>query len=535
LYLANIFSICVRLLIFLKNLFKGLDFKNDPTAVNKFLGRYLKKLYLSSRVGFVLSVSDGVVRACGLKFGALGGLVVFPKAKVRGIICNLNKKTVDILLLGDDRNVKSGMSAFATKHSLRVPVTRKLIGRVLNGLGQVIDGGPKITGIKYTANINVKAPGIIFRQKVSEPLFTGVKVIDSLIPVGRGQRELIIGDKGTGKTSICLDAILNQKKENGLTESDKVYCIYVSIGQKRSGVKSIHELLKKFGADKHTIIVSASASDSAAVQYLAPYSACAIAEYFMSFAHSLIVYDDLNQHAAAYRQISLLLRRPPGREAYPGDVFYLHSRLLERAAKLHDDYGGGSVTALPVIETLFGDVTAYIPTNVISITDGQIFLDRGLFTEGILPAVNIGLSVSRVGSAAQLLAMKSVAGTLKLELAQYREVKDFIKFGSDLNEDTLRLIRRGQLLTTLLTQPRFAPVGPEEQIITLYAGLKGFMDKVAPNKEKEFIAGLIKFVKESNMFRSHFYLLRDDNTFKRSGLEALSLMLNYYTKYIYKC
>jgi F-type H+/Na+-transporting ATPase subunit alpha len=515
-------------------LFTGLDFKNDPKAVDKLFGRYLRKLYLSQMVGFVLSVSDGVVRACGIKRGALGALVVFPKAKVRGIICNLNKKTVDILLLGDDRRVKSGMSVLATRKGLRVPVTKKLIGRVLNGLGQVIDGGPKITGIQYTANINVKAPGIIFRQKVFEPLFTGITAIDSLIPIGRGQRELVIGDKGTGKTSICLDTILNQKKENVLAEEDKVYCIYVSIGQKRSGVKSIHELLKKFGADKHTVIVSASASDSAAIQYLAPYSACAIAEYFMSFAHSLIVYDDLNQHAAAYRQISLLLRRPPGREAYPGDVFYLHSRLLERAVKLHDDYGGGSITALPVIETLFGDVTAYIPTNVISITDGQIFLDRGLFTEGILPAVNIGLSVSRVGSAAQLVAMKSVAGTLKLELAQYREVKDFVKFGSDLNEDTLRLIKRGQLLTNLLVQPRFSPVGPEEQILILYAGLNGFLDNVPQLLEKKFISGLVAFSKRSLTFKSHFSLLRDSAAFRKTGIDTLYLILNFYSNFMFK-
>jgi F-type H+-transporting ATPase subunit alpha len=516
-----------------KGLMKDINI-DDPNAVNKWLGRVIHRAYWSQMIGFVLSVSDGVVRACGLKRGAMGAVVIFPQAGVRGIICNLNKKTVDILLLSDDRYVKSGMTIYATKQGFRVPVSRQLVGRVLDGLGQLIDGGPALTHVPYTANVNVKAPGIIYRQRVSEPLFTGIKVIDSLIPIGRGQRELIIGDKGTGKTSICLDAILNQKSENELVSDEKVFCIYVSIGQKRSGVKTIQGLLKKFGADSHTVIVSASASDTAAAQYLAPYSACALAEYFMSFAHSLIIYDDLNQHAAAYRQISLLLRRPPGREAYPGDVFYLHSRLLERALKLHSDYGGGSITALPVIETLFGDVTAYIPTNVISITDGQIFLDRTLFTEGILPAVNIGLSVSRVGSAAQLQAMKSVAGTLKLELAQYREVKDFMKFGSDLSEDTVRLIKRGKLLTNLLIQPRFSPVAPEEQVLILFAGLNGYMDNVDSSLEKKFISELIHFIKNSSIFGAHFLLLRDNEYFKESGMETLSLMLEYYSNYVFE-
>lgn len=443
----------------------------------------------------------------------------------------MNKKDVDILILGDDRRIKAGYIVTGTRCGLRVPVSKKLLGRIVNPMGKIIDGGFPYILNRYKANINVKAPGIIYRQKISEPLFTGIKLIDNLIPIGRGQRELIIGDKGTGKTSIAFDTILNQKNENKKTKSDKVFCVYVSIGQKKSSVKSIYQNLEKFGAAKSTVIVLASASDSASLQYLAPYTGCAIGEFFMSFAHALIIYDDLTQHAAAYRQISLLLRRPPGREAYPGDVFYLHSRLLERAAKLNNKYGGGSLTALPIIETLFGDVTAYIPTNVISITDGQIFLDRNLFTEGILPAINIGLSVSRVGSAAQILAMKKVAGSLKLELAQYREVKDFIKFGSDLNDETLQLIKKGRLLTELLKQERFSPVSPEKQTVILFAGLNGFLDNVAIGDESTFIGSLFNFIENSAFFKPNFELLRFDTYFKEFGLSFLRTLLEYFTFY----
>jgi len=461
-----------------------------------------------TNTGYVVSVSDGLAKVSGLKTAFFGEIVSLPETDLKGLICNLSIYNVDILILGDDRFVKSGHIVYRTGLSATVPVSINLLGRVINPLGEIIDGsnGDKIES-KCRANINVKAPGIIARYKVSEPLFTGVKIIDSLIPVGKGQRELIIGDKGTGKTSICFDTILNQKNENLKTKNNKVFCIYVSIGQKRSSVKAIHSNLIKLGAADYTIIVSATASDNASLQYLAPYSGCAIAEFFMSISHSLIVYDDLTQHAAAYRQISLLLRRPPGREAYPGDVFYLHSRLLERAAKLSKKYGGGSVTALPVIETLFGDVTAYIPTNVISITDGQIFLDRNLFTEGNLPAVNIGLSVSRVGSAAQILAMKKIAGSLKLELAQYREVKDFMKFGSDLNEDTLNLIRKGKLLTELLKQKRFSPVSPETQVISLFVGLGGYLNSTLDNVNS-IIDELITFMNNYSLFKFHYHSLR---------------------------
>jgi len=482
--------------------------------------------------GYVKSVSDGIAKVAGLKEVAFGEVVIFLDTNnIRGIACNLNKSDVDVLILGDDRYIKAGMVVSGTYSGLRVPVSKKLLGRVINSLGEIIDGGEEIKGIKYTADINVKAPGIIFRQKVSEPVFTGVKIIDSLIPIGRGQRELIIGDKNTGKTSIAFDTILNQKTENKKNTLDQMFCIYVSIGQKKSSVKSIHQNLIKYGADSYTIIVSATASDNASLQYLAPYTGCAIGEFFMSFAHSLIIYDDLTQHAASYRQISLLLRRPPGREAYPGDVFYLHSRLLERAAKLNIKYGGGSLTALPIIETLFGDVTAYIPTNVISITDGQIFLDRNIFTEGILPAVNIGLSVSRVGSAAQILAMKKVAGSLKLELAQYREVKDFIKFGSDLNEETLNMIKKGKLLTELLKQKRFSPVEPEAQVITLFLGLNGYLNNINLDSPLSVVSSIIDNLKLSYLFNPHYYLLRFENYFKEYGFLFLDLAGNYFTRY----
>ena len=382
----------------------------------------------------------------------------------------------------------------------------------------------------------MKAPGIISRKKVSEPVFTGVKIVDSLIPIGRGQRELIIGDKGTGKTSISFDTILNQRYENEKNTKNFVYCVYVAIGQKRSNVKAFFDKLSEFNASYFTVIVSATASDTAAMQYLAPYSGCAIAEFFMSHSHSLVIYDDLSQHAMAYRQISLLLRRPPGREAYPGDVFYLHSRLLERAAKLSDYYGGGSLTALPIVETLFGDVTAYIPTNVISITDGQIFLDKNLVIDGTLPAVNVGLSVSRVGSAAQVASMKKIAGPLKLELAQYREVKDFVKFGSDLDDETLNLIKRGKLLTNLLKQKRFNPVSVEKQIISLFAALNGYLDRFEENVNfiNSFIDSLYIYASKSYLFSPHIYSVRFSSYFIAFDYKFLQILLEYYANYIYK-
>ncbi|MCB1711896.1 MAG: F0F1 ATP synthase subunit alpha [Candidatus Riesia sp.] len=489
------------------------------------------------RIGYVETVADGVVRARGMVDVAYGEMVYFPAVPgLIGFTCNLNKDSVDILLFGEDRLVKAGYYVVGKGTGLKVPVTKKLLGRIVNPLGEAIDGGQPISDFTLSANVNIKAPGIISRKKVSEPVFTGIKIIDSLIPIGRGQRELIIGDKGTGKTSISFDSILSQKYENEKNTKNFVYCVYVSIGQKRSTVKSFFDKLAEFNADQFTVIVSATASDTAAMQYLAPYSGCAIAEFFMAHSHSLIIYDDLSQHAMAYRQMSLLLRRPPGREAYPGDVFYLHSRLLERAAKLSDIYGGGSLTALPIVETLFGDVTAYIPTNVISITDGQIFLDRSLVIDGTLPAVNVGLSVSRVGSAAQVAAMKKIAGPLKLELAQYREVKDFVKFGSDLDDETLNLIKRGKLLTNLLKQNRFSPMSVEKQIISLFAALNGYLDRFEDNVDKisDFINNLYNYALKSYLFSPHLYMLRFSEYFKSYDYSSLNFLLEYYANYIYK-
>ncbi|HMP27961.1 MAG TPA: F0F1 ATP synthase subunit alpha [Saprospiraceae bacterium] len=488
------------------------------------------------RVGYVETVADGVVRVKGMAEVAYGEMVYFPAvAGLLGFTCNLNKESVDILLFGDDRLVKAGYFAAGRGHGLQVPVTKKMLGRIIDPLGNIIDEGSQLNA-SYFANVNIKAPGIIARKKVSQPVFTGIKIIDSLIPIGRGQRELIIGDKGTGKTSISFDAILNQKNENEKNSADVIYCVYVAVGQKRSSVKSFYDKLNEFNASRFTVIVSATASTTAAMQYLAPYAGCAIGEFFMAHSHSLIIYDDLSQHAMAYRQISLLLRRPPGREAYPGDVFYLHSRLLERAAKLSDYYGGGSLTALPVVETLFGDVTAYIPTNVISITDGQIFLDRNLVIDGTLPAVNVGLSVSRVGSAAQVASMKKIAGPLKLELAQYREVKDFVKFGSDLDEQTLNLIRRGKLLTTLLKQKRFQPVVVEKQVLSLFAALNGYLDGYESNvlQLNHFIDTLFAYATRSYVFKPHMYMLRFEGYFNEFKYESLHILLNYFKNYVYK-
>lgn len=490
---------------------------------------FLKNLTIGRNVGYVKSVGDGVVKATGLRGVAYGDIVYFSSAKIKGLTYNLNSFDVDILVLGDDRNIKTGDLVIGSGSGLYVPVSKKLLGRIINPLGEVLDGGLPIDEISVYADINMKAPGIIYRQKINEPLFTGIKIIDSLIPIGRGQRELIIGDKGTGKTSIAFDIILNQKDENFKNFNNLVLCIYVSIGQKKSNVKKFFENLEKFNATWYTVIVSATSSDSASLQYLAPYSGCAIAEYFMSFANSLIIYDDLSQHAIAYRQISLLLRRPPGREAYPGDVFYLHSRLLERSLKLHEKFGGSSMTALPIVETLFGDVTAYIPTNVISITDGQIFLDKNLFIEGNLPAINIGLSVSRVGSAAQILAMKKIAGSLKLELAQYREIKDFMKFGSDLDQSTIKLIEKGRLLTLILNQDKFSPVPIEEQVLLLYAGLNDYLGHIKTSKDLvDFMASLRKTIKENLLFSTHFDLIRNEDYYKSLGNIFFKIVLDYF-------
>lgn len=451
-----------------------------------------------AEVGRVLSVGDGIARIYGLDNVQAGELVEFTGGIV-GMALNLETDNVGAVIFGDDRTIKEGDTVKRTGSIVDVPVGPALLGRVIDGLGNPIDGKGPIESTER-ARVDVKAPGIIPRKSVTEPMQTGLKAIDSLIPVGRGQRELIIGDRQTGKTAVAVDAILNQKGANaGDDESKKLYCVYVAIGQKRSTVAQIVKTLEENGAMEYSIVVAATASDPAPMQYLAPYTGCAMGEWFRDNGkHALIVYDDLSKQAVAYRQMSLLLRRPPGREAYPGDVFYLHSRLLERAAKLNDDLGGGSLTALPIIETQAGDVSAYIPTNVISITDGQIFLETDLFYSGIRPAVNVGLSVSRVGSAAQIKAMKQVAGSIKLELAQYREMAAFAQFASDLDAATQRLLARGERLTELLKQPQYQPLPVEEQVVAIYAGVNGFIDDVPVNDVTRFEEGLMSAVRANH-------------------------------------
>ena len=453
-----------------------------------------------AEVGRVLSVGDGIARIHGLDNCQAGEMVEFPGG-IRGMALNLEIDNVGVVIFGDDRSIKEGDTVKRTGDIVDVPTGDELLGRVVDGLGNPIDGkGPLNNSTRSRAE--VKAPGIIPRKSVHEPMLTGLKAVDALIPVGRGQRELIIGDRQTGKTAVALDAILNQKSVNeaaGDDESKKLYCVYVAVGQKRSTVAQLVKKLEETGAMAYSIVVAATASDPAPLQFLAPYSACAMAEHFRDNGrHALIVYDDLSKQAVAYRQMSLLLRRPPGREAYPGDVFYLHSRLLERAAKLNDDNGAGSITALPIIETQGGDVSAFIPTNVISITDGQIFLETELFYQGIRPAVNVGLSVSRVGSSAQTNAMKSVAGSIKLELAQYREMAAFAQFGSDLDASTQALLNRGARLVELLKQAQYSPLTNAEQVCVIYAGSKGYLDNVAVGDVSKFEAGLLAHLRGAN-------------------------------------
>ncbi|MBB3931477.1 F-type H+-transporting ATPase subunit alpha [Kaistia hirudinis] len=444
-----------------------------------------------SEVGQVLSVGDGIARIYGLDNVQAGEMIEFPNG-TRGMALNLETDNVGVVIFGSDRDISEGDTVKRTGAIVDVPVGKGLLGRVVDALGNPIDGkGP----IEYTERrrVDVKAPGIIPRKSVHEPMQTGLKAIDAMIPIGRGQRELIIGDRQTGKTAVALDTILNQKpiNESG-DESKKLYCVYVAIGQKRSTVAQFVKVLEERGALEYSIIIAATASDPAPMQYLAPFAGCAMGEFFRDNGmHALIVYDDLSKQAVAYRQMSLLLRRPPGREAYPGDVFYLHSRLLERAAKLNDDNGNGSLTALPIIETQANDVSAYIPTNVISITDGQIFLETDLFYQGIRPAVNVGLSVSRVGSAAQIKAMKQVAGPIKGELSQYREMAAFAQFGSDLDATTQRLLNRGARLTELLKQPQFSPLKVEEQVAVIFAGVNGYLDKLQVSQVGPFEQALL--------------------------------------------
>ncbi|MEL6575720.1 MAG: F0F1 ATP synthase subunit alpha [Pseudomonadota bacterium] len=453
-----------------------------------------------SEVGRVLSVGDGIARIYGLDQVQAGEMVEFPGG-IRGMALNLEEDNVGVVIFGSDRDIKEGDTVKRTNSIVDVPAGKGLLGRVLDPLGNPIDGkGPVEYAERRVAD--VKAPGIIPRQSVHEPMATGIKSIDALIPIGRGQRELIIGDRQTGKTAIAVDTILNQKSYNeaaGNDESKKLYCIYVVVGQKRSTVAQLVRKLEENGALEYSIVVAATASEAAPLQYLAPYAACAMAEYFRDNGmHGLIIYDDLSKQAVAYRQMSLLLRRPPGREAYPGDVFYLHSRLLERAAKLNADHQSGSLTALPIIETQAGDVSAFIPTNVISITDGQIFLETDLFFQGIRPAVNVGLSVSRVGSSAQTKAMKSVAGAVKLELAQYREMAAFAQFASDLDASTQKLLNRGARLTELLKQPQYSPLTNAEQVCVIYAGTQGYLDDLPVSKVGEFETALLAELRNSN-------------------------------------
>ena len=440
-----------------------------------------------AEVGTVLTVGDGVARVYGLQNVMAGELVEFPAAGLRGMALNLESDNVGVVIFGNDKGIREGDTVSRTGSIVDVPVGKGLLGRVVDALGNPIDGKGPLTDVTRT-RVEVKAPGIIPRKSVHEPMQTGIKAIDSLIPIGRGQRELIIGDRQTGKTAVIIDTIINQKPINAQgDESKKLYTIYVAVGQKRSTVAQLVKTLEEQGALEYSIIVAATASDPAPMQFLAPYSGCAMGEFFRDNGmHAVIFYDDLSKQAVAYRQMSLLLRRPPGREAYPGDVFYLHSRLLERAAKMNDDFGAGSLTALPVIETQAGDVSAYIPTNVISITDGQIFLETELFYKGIRPAVNVGLSVSRVGSAAQIKAMKQVAGKIKLELAQYREMAAFAQFASDLDATTQALLARGARLTELLKQPQYKPVPVEEQVVSLFAGTRGYLDRISVGQVGDF-------------------------------------------------
>ncbi len=471
----------------------------NPSEITKILKEQIKNLGEKtevSEIGKVLSVGDGIARVYGLDNVQAGEMVEFNDGS-KGMALNLESDNVGIVIFGDDKAIREGDTVKRTGAIVDVPVGKELLGRVVDALGNPIDGKEGLKkGIKRK-RVEVKAPGIIPRKSVNEPMQTGLKAIDSLIPIGRGQRELIIGDRQTGKTAVAIDTIINQKKINESNdEKKKLYCIYVAIGQKRSTVAQILKTLQDAGAMDYTIIVSATASDPAPLQFLAPYTGCTFGEFFRDNGmHALIIYDDLSKQAVAYRQMSLLLRRPPGREAYPGDVFYLHSRLLERAAKLNDDNGGGSLTSLPIIETQAGDVSAYIPTNVISITDGQIFLGTELFNQGIRPAVNVGLSVSRVGSAAQTKAMKKVAGSIKLELAQYREMAAFAQFGSDLDASTQKLLNRGSKLTELLKQDQYSPMTVAEQVVTIYAGVKGYLDSINISEIRSFEKGLLELIK----------------------------------------
>ena len=501
----------------------------QPAEISAILKKKVKEFGKEaevSEIGQVLSVGDGIARIYGLDNVEAGEMVEFP-GNIKGMALNLEEDNVGVVIFGDDSSIKEGDTVKRTGSIVEVPVGKGLLGRVVDSLGNPIDGKGPIESSEMR-RVDVKAPGIIPRQSVNEPMQTGLKAIDSLIPIGRGQRELIIGDRQTGNTAVAVDTILNQKEVNASgDEKEKLYCIYVAIGQKRSSVAQIVKTLEENGALEYSIVVAATASEPAPLQFLAPFTGCAMGEFFRDNSmHALVVYDDLSKQAVAYRQMSLLLRRPPGREAYPGDVFYLHSRLLERAAKLNDDNGGGSLTALPIIETQANDVSAYIPTNVISITDGQIFLETDLFFQGIRPAVNVGLSVSRVGSAAQTKAMKKVAGSIKGELAQYREMAAFSQFGSDLDASTQKLLARGERLTELLKQGQFSPLATEEQVVLLYAGVNGYMDTIEVNQISDFENQLMDSIKKdySNILDD----IKSSNTLSDESEELLKKALDSF-------
>jgi len=497
------------------------------TLLEKRISNYYTKLNVNE-IGRVLSVGDGIARVYGLNKIQAGEMVEFSSG-VKGMALNLENDNVGVVCFGSDTGIFEGDIVKRTGSIVDVPVGRGTLGRVVDALGVPIDGKGPLTDVTRR-RVEIKAPGIIARKSVHEPMQTGLKAVDSLVPIGRGQRELIIGDRQTGKTAIAIDTILNQKSIHaGTDEASKLFCVYVAVGQKRSTVAQLVKILADNDALKYTIIVAATASDPAPLQFLAPYSGCAMAEYFRDNGmHALIIYDDLSKQSVAYRQMSLLLRRPPGREAFPGDVFYLHSRLLERSAKMSDDSGAGSMTALPVIETQAGDVSAYIPTNVISITDGQIFLETELFYKGIRPAINVGLSVSRVGSAAQMKAMKQVSGSLKLELAQYREVAAFAQFGSDLDAATQYLLNRGARLTEVLKQGQYSPLPIEQQVIVIFAATKGYLDKIKVSDILDFEAGLLKTV-DSSLLKT----IKDEKSISdKTQADLVSLCDSYTANFI---
>ncbi|MDX5931542.1 F0F1 ATP synthase subunit alpha [Acidiphilium acidophilum] len=501
-----------------------------PAEISEILKKQIASFDTETDVaetGQVLSVGDGIARVFGLTNVLAGEMVDFPNAGVKGMALNLETDNVGIVIFGEDRAIREGDTVTRTGQIVDVPVGKGLLGRVVDALGNPIDGkGPIETTERRL--VEVKAPGIMPRQSVTEPMMTGLKAIDALVPVGRGQRELIIGDRQTGKTSVVIDAFLNQKAVNERgDESKKLYCIYVAIGQKRSTVAQLVRTLEEYGAMEYSIVIAATASEPAPMQFLAPYTGCAMGEYFRDNGmHALICYDDLSKQAVAYRQMSLLLRRPPGREAYPGDVFYLHSRLLERAAKMSDEYGAGSLTALPIIETQAGDIGGYIPTNVISITDGQIFLETELFFKGIRPAISVGASVSRVGSAAQVKAMKQVAGKIKLDLAQYREMAAFAQFASDLDAATQKMLARGARLTELLKQPQYKPLALEEQVVSLFVGTRGYLDNVAVDRIGDFETQLISEMKSQapEIMNS----IRDDREIKKDVEAKLTDFIKHF-------